>query len=370
MLDTVVMTTEHLEPDHYTIIQEQLQARYGVSAGTGEVAYLHYTASIAVPLTGAPLRLQVRTSKWVKMPGERSPHKIDGFRSLRVEVSIHKAMHGHNVYGGPREPQEALYWLVNLVSELLSCPMPPLHYWYIRRLDIAESFDLGSLENVRGWIQAKKLVVYPRREVHFWGNNGFAANGTTTTLRAYAKGIQFHAEGGYKQLLQCRDAAYAFEVSRIAEKTLRCETEIKDPVFDKLDEGGRADTLTSEWLHKEMYEKSWRQFLRPIDSDSRLVHTAVEVEARLRATYPDPARVLGLYSVWCLLAVRGEGWYRTQVAGSTWRKQRAALEKAFVSWESTNVLTVDCPGSIQDFFPSLTCPERLTEILPYERLAG
>jgi hypothetical protein len=364
MLDTVTMTTEALAAGDYASIQEQLQLRTGVQMATGEEKYARYVATMAVPSTGAQLRFTVETAKWVKLPGERQPYKVLGMKSLRVEGSIHKAMHGHNVYGGPVEPQAALSWLVNLVAAMLSCPMPDLDKWYIRRLDVAESFDLGSLENVRGWIRAKSLVVYPRRTVHFWGDSGFIAEGTTTTLRAYAKGIQFHAEGGYKSLLQCRDASYAFEVARLAERTLRCEVEIKPPIWDKREDTGRADTITREWLQQEMYHGQWRKFLRPIDSDSRMVHTAVEVEARLRSVYDDPGRVLNLYLVWCVLAIRGEGWYRTQVAGSTWRRQRAALEKAYISWESTNVLTIDCPGQLQNFFPGLDASERLTEVLP------
>jgi II/X family phage/plasmid replication protein len=355
------MTTEYLTEEQYRIIQMQLQARSGVEPATGEVKYLRYVASLSVPSTGAILRLTVDTARWVKMPGERQPYKVAG-KTFRVEGSIHKAMHGHNVYGGPVEPQSAIWWMINQVSLLLECEMPSLEHWFIRRLDVAESFDLGHLDNVRGWIRAKSLVVYPRREVHFWGDMGFAANGTTTDLRAYAKGPQFHKEGGYKALLQCRDASVAFDVARIAERTLRCEVEIKQATFEKLEHKGRADMITREWLHEEMYDKEWRKFLRPIDSDSRMVHTAVEVAYRLQATYLDSW--LNLYIIWCVLAVRGEGWYRTQVAASTWRHQRAKLESAGVSWESTNILTIDAPTCIQHFGPFLGAIERITEVLP------
>src|SRR6185312_13784550 len=118
----------------------------------------------------------------------------------------------------------------------------------------------------------------------------------------------------------------AFEVSQMADKILRCEVEIKAPKLEAHPSKGRADLVTREWLHEEMYDKEWRKFLRPIDSDSRMVHTAVEVANRLLHTYPDGW--LSLYMVWCILAVRGEGWYRTQVGASTWRHNRAKLEKA------------------------------------------
>jgi hypothetical protein len=366
MLDTIVMTTEYLTEEQYQAIQAQLQARSGVEPATGEVKYLRYVSSMPVPTTGTVLRLTVDTAKWVKMPGERAPYRVAS-KTFRVEGSIHKAMHGHNVYGGPVDPREAIGWLICQVSCLLEVELPDLEHWFVKRLDVAECFDLGSLDNVRGWIRAKSLVVYPRREVHFWGDMGLSVSGTTTDLRAYAKGPQFHKEGGYQALLKCRTPEVAFEVSRKAESILRCEVEIKGPLLEKQEHKGRADKLTREWLHEEIYDKQWRQFLRPIDSDSRMAHTSIEVCSRLQSHYPDGW--FSLYMVWCLLAIRGEGWYRQQVAASTWRHNRAKLEAASISWESTNVLTIDSPGSLQNFAPLLGAIERLTEVLPIERVA-
>src|SRR6185437_16965905 len=120
MLDTIVMTTEALTEAHYQIIQNQLQARSGVEPATGEVKYLRYVASVAIPATGASIRFTVDTAQWIKMPGERSPYRVEK-KSFRVEGSIHKAMQGHNVYGGPVNPQEAIWWLVNQTACLLQC---------------------------------------------------------------------------------------------------------------------------------------------------------------------------------------------------------------------------------------------------------
>jgi len=364
MIDTVVLVTEHLTPEQYQIIMPQLQLRTGTSLVTGEVSYERYVESLAVPRTGAQIRVTVDTAKWIKMPGEKSPHKIL-MNSLRIEGSVHKAMHGHNVYGGEPSPQDCLPWLLATVGEMLSCKLPNLEWWKVCRIDFAASFDLGNLENVRGWIRAKSLVVYPRRQVDFFGDLGLQAVGTTTTLRAYAKGTQFHKEGGYQALLKATSPDRAFEVSRIADRTLRCEVEVKAPKLDKLI--NNASDLTEGTL-RSIYEEEWRKLLRPIDSESRMAHTALEVANRLAASFPD--NWIGLYMVWCTLAVRGEGWYRQHVDRSTWSKQRRKLEAASVSWESTNVLTIDSPTDVQDFFPSLDEARRISEILPYERVAS
>lgn len=361
MLDTVVLTTEHLTEEQYQHIQLQLQARSGVEPATGEVKYLRYVSSLAVPTTGSVLRVTVDTAKWVKMPGERNPYRI-AMKSLRIEGSVHKAMHSHNVYGGEPDPQAGLAWFVATVGAMLSCPLPALEWWKVNRIDFAAAFDLGSLANVRGWIRAKSLVVYPRREMEFFSDLGFRAVGTSTTLKCYAKGPQFHKEGGYHALLKASNPDHAFEVSRIADRVLRCEVEVKTPKLESMIEN--ASELTEGAL-RFVYETEWRKLLRPIDSDSRMAHTAMEVASRLTSRYPD--NWFSLYLIWLALAVRGEQWYRQQVAASTWRAQRAKLEAACVSWENTNILTLDGPEDIQTFYPALSEARLLSEVLPYTK---
>lgn len=359
MLDTVVITTEYITEDQYTVIQDQLQARTGTSMATGELEYLRFVASIPVITSGAVIRCTVDTTKWVKEPGQKAPHRTR-CKSLRVEGSVHKAMHIHNVYGGEPEPLKAIQWLIGTVSHLLEVDLPSLEHWQVARLDFAASFDLASLDNVRGWIRAKSLVVYPRREVNFYSDLGLESKGSTTTLRAYAKGPQFHKEGGYSKMLQLTDPSRSFDVSRIAQRVLRCEIELKPPKLEQMITN--AADLTEDML-RSVYEDEWRKFLRPIEEDSRIAHTAYEVASRLQGKYP--GAWFSLYGVWCILAIRGEQWYRQNVGASTWRGQRSKLEAAKVSWESTNVLTIDSPEDVQHFFPSLTEPRRLTEILSY-----
>lgn len=146
---------------------------------------------------------------------------------------------------------------------------------------------------------------------------------------------------------------------------LRCEIEVKPPKLEKLIEN--ASDLTEGTL-RSIYDEEWRKLLRPIDSDSRMVHTAAEVASRLEATYPDGWGQLFL--VWCCLAIQGEAWYRRTFDASTFRKNRAKLEAAEVSWESTNVLKIDAPADLQNFYPGLSESRRLTEVLPYERVAS
>lgn len=356
MYDTVVLSTEHMAPEDWTAIQDQMQMRSGTSMATGEVEYIHYTLNLVIPQTNCPVRLTIRTAKWMRFPGEKSPRKVDGMRSLRIECSLHRAMLGHNCFGGPTEFQPACKWLIHQLGVLLQVWLPDLPAWRVHRVDVAECFDLGSEEAVRGWIRARTLGYYPRRTLHFWSDLGFSADGTTTCLRAYAKGPEFH-ESMYGAYLKVASVADAFMVSERARSILRCEVEIKASVLEAL-ESNAIPALSDEYLHG-IYDREWDKFTRNKEQDDTLAHTAIDVEMQLRAYAP--GALASLYPIWCLLAVRGETFYRTLVSGSTWRRQRRELEAAGIDWMHTDVSSLSADSPV-GFIPCRSAQERLTDV--------
>lgn len=352
MYDTIVLVTEDAPAQGWPALCEQLQARYGVNAGTGEVDYTHYTATLAVPVTAACIRIQVRTAKWIVFPGEHSPRKVDGLWSLRVECSLHKLLVGHNCYYGPALLLPAVQSLLDTLTSLLDCTMPAPDRWTIRRLDVAACFELGSEAQVCGWIRSRSLIKYPRREVHFWGDSGFTTTGSTTVIRAYHKGRQLVGDET-RRLRMVYAPADADAIIARADSILRCEVEIRSYVWDK--SPATPVTLSDEWAHAQ-YDDAWRRFLRPPDAGTRLHSTATAVEQQLRQTHPDSW--LHLYQVWCLLAIRGEQWYTQQVDARTWRRHRQLLTDADVGWLDTDVVNL-AQHDYQGFAPLLGAPERI-----------
>lgn len=353
MYDTIVIVTEHPPVQGWQVLTEQLQARYGVNAGTGEIDYTHYTTTLSIPISASTVRLQVRTAKWITHPGEHAPRKVDGLWSLRLECSLHKATRGHNCYDGPRRLNTVVSWLLSYLSEQLSITLPDSEHWLIRRLDVAEAFDLDNLDNVRGWIRAKSLISYPRRTVHFWGDLGFSTTGSTTTLRAYAKGPQLASEGGITHLAMVYPPEMCTTIQERANRILRAECEIKSQVWDKTPT--TVPALSDEWAH-QYYDEQWRKFLRPPADASLLHHTATAVEQALQYAYP--GAWLDLYQVWCTLATRGEQWYRLHVSAQTWRRQRQRLERAHCSWLDTDVISL-ARHDFTAFTPTLDSPQRI-----------
>lgn len=353
MYDTIVIVTEHPPVQGWQVLTEQLQARYGVNAGTGEVDYTHYTATLSIPVSASTVRLQVRTAKWITHPGEHAPRKVDGLWSLRLECSLHKALQGHNCFHGPTKLLPTVAWLISYLSDQLGLALPDPDRWYIRRLDVAEAFDLESLDNVRGWIRAKSLIAYPRRVVHFWGDMGLSTSGSTTVLRAYAKGPQLASEGGITQLAKVYPPERCTDIAARANRILRAECEIKAPIWDKM--ARTVTELDDAWAHS-YYDEQWRKFMRPPADASALHHTATAVEQALQYEYP--GAWLDLYQVWCTLATRGEQWYRLHVSSQTWRRQRQRLERAHCSWTDTDVLSLSRHDYL-DFSPTLDSPQRI-----------
>lgn len=342
MYDTVVLVTDALSPEQWKAIEEQCQARYGVNAGTGEVDYLHFTVSLNVPETACPVRLTIRTARWIVFPGEKAPRKVDGLKSLRIECSLTRLYQGHTVYGGPSQIWGACLHLVSRVADVLQAELPPLDCWKASRIDVAYSYNMGCEEAVRSWIRGQSLRTHPRRVVHFWGDSGFSAEGSVHTIRAYAKGEKFDSEGGMKGLLMCRPYEEALTVRQIARNVLRCEVQ-----WDCKDDMPMTDLFDIDLV--SVYDHEWALFMG--SSEQREDYrSAASVWDCLSNHLGEHA--LRYYQTWCVLAVRGEGWYKEHVTRKTWYAYRNMFRKLHVGWNGTDVLALSANQAGPLFIPT------------------
>jgi hypothetical protein len=267
---------------------------------------------------------------------------------LIVEGSIHKAMLGHNVYGGPRDIQAALSWYISQLQDWYQTDIPCMQEWSVQRLDIAETFDMGSEDNVIAWINSRKLATYPRRNVQFYGSSGLLAVGSTTTLRAYAKGLEHYQHGGHKELRR-QEPDKAGEVAEIAKRHLRCELQVnKEKLRDMFPDTAQCGTIDREGINS-LYDTEWGKFVRESKFDSPVIRCSQDVYCALNDDCPDTA--LGMYQAWVMLAIHGEEWYRSKISKSVWYRQSATLKRLSISWFGTDILTSDTP--IADFVPSM-----------------
>jgi len=110
---------------------------------------------------------------------------------LWMEGSVHKAMLGHNVWGGPRNLSASVSWLVADVSRRLGLELPEWSSWDLMRADWAETYDLGSYDNVQDYVRSLNAARFPRRQPHRYGDDSLLFPGRVTSLRLYHKGPEF-----------------------------------------------------------------------------------------------------------------------------------------------------------------------------------
>jgi len=351
VIDTVaIRSLESMPCATLVALREQSKARFQVDAETGEVDYLLYQNTVPVGLWKAQVCL--RTSDFKVPEGSRTPRRMPVDPYLYVEVSIHKAMAGHNVWGGPEGWLDSLAWLHKELELFCCVDLPPIEGWAVRRVDWAEVFDLGSEDAVTAWIEARKLATYPRRAVQFFGNLGLRADGSTTSLKAYAKGHEFMTSGGFRRMLEVNDNE-ARQLQADSRQYLRCEVELKR---EKLDNDYRqclvAD-LSEDYL-VDSYDLEWYRFCKEGRQAGEIVRKSFLVWERLEGR----DNAAELYGTWMILSCRGEDFYKRAVGRDIFYRRRRALSRLGISWIDTD-LVISQESKAVGFIPSRSAPERI-----------
>lgn len=336
MLDTVVLCNRKLPFEMLETVKETLTARYGVNPVSGEVSYVLFSGKGAFPESGGTYSCTIRSSRYIRGEGDTAPVKRDCYPEILIEASLHKAMLGHNVHGGPTEWLPSIRYLLHEIgkdtgTDLLSTELGD---WMVRRVDVAEVFDLGSEKAVKLWLRSLRDREFPRRTLHWW-DWGLMADGSTTCLRAYAKGEEFDAVGR-KQARQRYEPEEVKALGDHARRLLRIEVEIKRGLLDDAFEHiPSVLDIREDWLNG-LFDDEWGKFVRESrHPEGTLVTDALEVRERLRERYGN--RVGVLFPAWACMASLGEEGLRDVVSRSTFYKLRHDLEAAGVAWIGTTL---------------------------------
>ena len=253
---------------------------------------------------------------------------------LIVEGSVHKALLGHNVFGGPVDFVGPCRWFVEQVARRLGVPLPDGAVWLAERVDWAECYEL-PYDACQELISCLGLAKFPRRKVSSYGDGETVfAPGTTTAVKLYHKGPEFAVHDSKRlRLFLEPDALEAMQ--RRANRTLRAEVGIKSK---KLMEITGCKPLVSEispeWL-RGVHDREVGRLLKEGSSEMEQVRTAREVNRRLEESYPTASGQL--FGLWVKLATLGEREVRQGMARSTFFDQKAKLLKAGCSWAGTDV---------------------------------
>ncbi len=362
--DTIKLKSPSMDTFLVRQIEQKCILRSGMDMDSGELIYELYTGSL---LGSWDSRISVipKYEDWVTdRKGRPALHACEPY--LLVEASVHKAMVGHNLYGGSCNFDDSSRFLVMLVQRLLDVILPNYKDWTVHRVDVAYMYRLSKPACAQ-FFDTMQLVSFPRRgkktskyamAMHFAGK--------TTTVKFYHKGSEFKAHE-YSRLRQFFKLQFQTEfgddpknpdrvqrkldaLQRLADNRLRVEVGINSDKlqydFGKNPRVSEVNDAYLEHLHDNEIERVLREGKLGMDT----VRTTEAVCSRLHFHY---GRTVGnrLFGFWQSMCTSGTERTRARYSKSAFYRNRTQLENVGVSWLHSDIVIVANDSLIHDFTP-------------------
>lgn len=358
MIDTVKLRSPSLTQEVAVKVALGLKERNCIDLGTGEVEYC-ITAGSLLGSYDSRISVRIECEQWISDLQNNVVSKVECAPYLVVEGSIHKALMGHNVYGGPMDFQRSCEWLIKDIGRRLGVKLPPGSMWTVRKVDWSEVFDLGSDVAVAEYIESLNAAHYPRRNVHRYGSQAIYAPGDITTIKVYHKGPEYrrHDKARIAEKMNANDAEWLYDY---AMKLCRIEVSIKARKLD-IDYGGSpcVSAVTTPYL-ENAWSREVSRLLREGKSDMDIVRTHKEVRNRLYELYKAP-KAAALFGTWMQLSALGDKNTREVMSKTSFYRHRNELEAAGCSWFGSDIVIRHTSIPV-GFSPTLQDSRRLTEV--------
>jgi hypothetical protein len=315
-------------------VEGNLSRLQRVDLATGEVQWQFTTGELEGSFDHR-VHVEVRDWEWLGVPGRGGGERGHGVKCpcqpyLVIEGSVHKAMVGHNVFGGPAGTRGALWWFLAQVCERLGVWwLEPLE-WQVERLDWAHVFLLPSGAAVQEYVSRLSRCSFPRRCVTVVEGQSVYVPGTTTTLKLYHKGPEFrkHDRGRLKQFLGDGQLA---DLEARADCTLRVEVEFRVKALEGLFGRPPVVWLLDEGKLDRALDREVERLLKEGGSGMAVLRERDEVKARLVERY-GRRQAHVLYGFWQDAVLNGEAKAREDVARATFYRWRKLIRDAGVAW--------------------------------------
>lgn len=329
MIDTVRLQSPFLTEEDAAAVEANLDVIMRVGIADCKTKWELTTGSLEGSWDNR-ISVKVERSSWVDDHQGKKLTKVPSAPYMIIEGSVHKALIGHNVWGGPNDVYACCRWLVDHIGALLGVSLPDGKDWLVRRIDWAEAFEVGRA-GAEEYISALAWASFPRRRVLRYGSECVMAPGDMTTVKVYHKGPEFRKHDLKSwRVLDMSMGQYLLDAGM---DILRAEVSIRARKLDTL-ESCRVDDMNEEWLRGVWFHEL--QKLVDEAEGLEVVRTAREVKARLYERYSDRlARTL--YGTWLELAALGDSETRVSMSARTWYRQKAQLKNAGVSWRGSDV---------------------------------
>lgn len=221
---------------------------------------------------------------------------------LEVECSIHKILQGHNAFNGYYNVTFAAQKMINIIEYNYKLKLPKVQHWFLCRIDITKTFDLGTQENVEQYINSLKLLNYPRRNKGTY-NTSLNFPGVSTTLKIYNKLVEFEKHDRSKLSKFVDFDILSFENKIKGFVRFECEIKIR-----KLRNFYNKRYIRVNRVEYLFLEKIWsEEFMKLLKIDDlrdkkvlKRVKTKEEVKQRL-GEYYDERKSFRLYNFFLLV---------------------------------------------------------------------
>lgn len=365
MIDTIKIRSPYLSEHTAEQVSSMLVTRSAFNNDSGELLY----ELVSGALKGSfDHRVSVRVCRDEvvylppRHPGQKGTTELRECRPyVFLEGSVHKALLGHNVFGGPCSLLPAARWFVGHVGKLLHVIFPPADDWLLYRVDWAECFELGSYEACEDFVRGMNRCNYPRRQPRRYGWQSIVFAGTYTTWKLYHKGPEF-SKNDYSRLIHA-GVYNAVQWQEKAGRILRSETTIKAPKL-KRDFNGypKVKDVSDEYI-AGVHDQNTARVLREGEAEMKTVRTAEEVTKRLHSMYSE-RQASALFCTWTFLGVQEEQLILRFMSRRTFYHHKKLLREAGVSWTGTDVIIQKDSLIPEGFSPVRTDPRRLIDEAP------
>lgn len=369
LYDTIGIKSPYISKERAVMIHKKCLRKECIDLSTGELIYQITTGSLEGSFD-ARISIRVDNKEWkIKEKPARTiivhagdlkalkvPELVETQWFVYVEASVHKAMLGHNIYGGPTDIRHAIAWLIKKVEELLEVDLPFYGDWEVKRVDVAEVFELSSFKACQEWFSMMTNTSFPRRQVYRFGDCGLYAQGSSTTVKFYHKGVEF-VKHDRKRLKRFLKESVLSELIEKANCIIRTEVEIWPKKFEyDFGHSPKVSELNDKYF-KDIYDKEVKKLLKEGDKSMKIVRRTKAVEMRLFKTYDE--RLAGiLFGMWLRLSSVGEKAVKETVSKRTFYRNRKLLIEAGVSWNGTDIVkTIELVP--EDFSPVSTDKRRI-----------
>jgi II/X family phage/plasmid replication protein len=359
MIDTVGLFSPPISDAAADLVNNwpETMARSGIRTATGEVEYLITKSELRGSYDH---RMSVRVAEqFAAAPASEGAAQP---RMLQVEGSIHKAMLGHNLYGGPSSLLASAQWLVASLERNLGVELPPAASWLVHRVDYAEVFGVGSFEAAREYLLSIRGGDFRRRRAVTYSGQSVSWNGTVSGFKIYHKGPEF-AKHDRTRFLRFLDSLEIAALQKQADGKVRCEVSAKRKLKDDFGGWPRVDEVSDSYM-PGLYDREVAAFLGQSQASMDIVRTHKAVSRRLIEVYGS-VRGNHLFGTWLQLAALGDAECRKSMARPSYYRHRKLLKDAAVTWIGADVHIVERLSLVPlDFSLRRSDPRRLTGEAP------